>query len=75
MTAEQDQAMHQGVILTDEKYNQLVDWVTADYRDRLQFDDLRDPQFVQELDRAYAALEPIIGMPGLYDPWRLANVL
>lgn len=71
MTAEQEEAIHQGVVLTDDKYTQLVAWVNAHYRDRLQFDDLRDPEFVRELDRAYTALEPIIGMPGFYDAWRL----
>lgn len=75
MTAEQEQAIHQGVVLTDTKYAQLVDWVNAHYRDRLQFDDLRDPNLVTELDAAYVALEAILGMPGLYDGWRYESVL
>lgn len=75
MTPEQERAIHSGVVLTDDKYTQLVEWVNTHYRDRLQFDDLRDPQFVFELDAAYGALESIIGMPGLYDPWRIENLL
>ncbi|MDX2095388.1 MAG: N-succinylarginine dihydrolase [Alphaproteobacteria bacterium] len=70
MTPEQEAAIHQGVVLTDEKYMQLVEWVNRHYRDRLHFDDLRDPQLVHELDVAYVALESILGMPGLYDRWR-----
>lgn len=75
MTPEQEQAIHSGVVLTDDKYTQLAEWVNTHYRDRLQFDDLRDPNFVYELDAAYGALESIIGMPGLYDPWRIENLL
>jgi succinylarginine dihydrolase len=66
MTPEESAAMHQGVILTDPRYEQLVGWVKKHYRDRLSFEDLRDPEFVRELEDTYAALEPIIGMPGLY---------
>jgi succinylarginine dihydrolase len=58
--------MHQGVILTDARYAQLKAWIERHYRDRLSFDDLRDPAFLRELDEAYAALEPIIGLPGFY---------
>lgn len=70
MTPEQESAMHQGIILTDEKLAALQQWVSTHYRDRLSFDNLRDPEFVNELDAAYAALESIISMPGLYDGYR-----
>ncbi len=75
LTPEQASAMHPGVVLTDEKYEQLKRWIETHYRDRLSFDDLRDPEFVKELDAAYGALEPILGMPGLYDEWRLASTV
>lgn len=75
MTPEQEEAIHPGVVLTEEKYAQLVDWVKHHYRDRLQFEDLRDPKFVHELDIAYSALESILDMPGLYDSWRIENLL
>jgi succinylarginine dihydrolase len=55
------------VILTDARYAQLKAWIERHYRDRLSFDDLRDPAFVRELDEAYAALEPIMELPGFYD--------
>ena len=73
LDAEQETAMHQGVVLTDEKYTQLRGWVQRHYRDRLTLDDLRDPEFVRELDAAYGALEPILGMPGLYNEWRIGS--
>ncbi len=67
LTEEEAAAMHQGVVMENEKFNILSRWIEGHYRDRLQFDNFRDPQFVNELDDAYAALEALIGMPGLYD--------
>jgi succinylarginine dihydrolase len=66
MTQVEAAAIHPGVILTDEKYNLLMQWVESYYRDKLVFNDLRDPLFVGELETAYAELENIIGMKGLY---------
>ena len=71
MTKAQESAIHSGVVFTDSTYDRLVAWVKTHYRDRLCFDDLRDPAFVRELAAAYDALEGIIGMPGLYDSARL----
>lgn len=73
LTAEQSQSIHQGVVLTDAKLVQLQQWVSTHYRDRLCFEDLRDPNLVVELDLAYDALAGIIGMPDLYAPWRAGN--
>ena len=67
MTEDEAAAMHQGVMLTDATYDALVAWVKTHYRDRLCFDDLRDPHFIDALNEAYAALEEIVGMPGIYD--------
>ena len=72
MNPEQESAIHPGVILTPERYAQLKAWVGTHYRDRLTFDDLRDPAFVDELNVAYLALESILGIPGLYDDARVA---
>lgn len=66
MREEEAAAMHPGVVLTEARYAQLTDWVKRHYRDRLRFDDLRDPVFIRELNEAYAALESLLGMPGLY---------
>jgi succinylarginine dihydrolase len=70
MTAEQAQAIHQGVVYNADKHNRLSDWVQQHYRDRLSFDDLRDPNLIGELECAYSALEAILDMPDLYSPWR-----
>lgn len=68
LTEEESAAMHQGIVFTPERERQLVAWVEKHYRDRLQFDDLRDPTFVAELQEAYAALDTITGL-GLYTPY------
>jgi succinylarginine dihydrolase len=70
MTSEQEEAIHPGVVFTPNKHNQLKEWVSTHYRDRLVFDDLRDPELIRELDRAYSELESLIGMQGLYDGYR-----
>ena len=72
MTAEQEKSLLPDIILTEEKASQLECWIKKYYRDRLHFDDFRDPEFVKELDAAYAAFEALVGMPGFYDPYRLA---
>lgn len=69
MTQQEAQAIHPGVLLTDAKYDQLVAWVNKHYRDRLELNDLRDAKFIAELNEAYAELETIIGMPGLYSEY------
>ena len=54
------------VILTPTLYDDLVDWVNTHYRDRLGFEDLRDPLLLTELRQAAQALEPILGLSGIY---------
>jgi succinylarginine dihydrolase len=66
LTPQEAAAIHPGIILTENTFRALKQWVTTHYRDRLTADDLRDPLFVEELMRAYRALEEIIAMPGLY---------
>lgn len=70
-TPEQDEFIHPGVILDDRLYQSLLTWIHRSYRDRLSFDDFRDPNFIKELDAAYGALEAIVALPGLYDSYRL----
>lgn len=66
LTPEEAAAIKQEVVLTEEKQGQLNEWIEKYYRDRLSLEDLRDPLFVRELNEAYEALEPIIGLPGYY---------
>ena len=66
MSVKEAEAIHPGIILTNSKFDALQQWVSAHYRDRLHFEDFKDPEFVRELNAAYTALETIIDMPGLY---------
>lgn len=59
-------AMHQGVIMTESLYGQLVAWVEQHYRDRLSPDDLADPMLAIEIQTAMEALTKILGLPDLY---------
>jgi succinylarginine dihydrolase len=60
-------AMHQGVIMTEALYARLVPWVEKYYRDRIEPNDLADPQLAIECAVALEELERILGLPGLYD--------
>ncbi len=60
-------AMHQGVIMTESLYAQLVAWVERHYRDRIETQDLMDPQLALECAAALEELTRILGLPGLYD--------
>ncbi|UDL05792.1 N-succinylarginine dihydrolase [Marinobacter sp. CA1] len=61
------QAMHQGVLLTDELYQRLTTWVEAHYRDRLTQADLADPLLLQECRHALDELTGILGLGMIYD--------
>jgi len=67
LTDEEAAAMHQGVIMTEDLYAQLVPWVERHYRDRVEPRDLADPQLARECAAALEDLERILGLPGLYD--------
>jgi len=54
------------VFMNDDLYENLKDWVENHYRDRLSFEDLRDPQLFDELQDAAQALEPILNLEGIY---------
>jgi succinylarginine dihydrolase len=66
LTQQEVASMHQGVVLTDAKAAQLEHWVNRHYRDRLAFDDLRDPSLIREVEEALDALTQIVGMDRLY---------
>jgi succinylarginine dihydrolase len=67
LTDDEAQAMHQGVIMTEDLYAALVPWVERHYRDRVEPKDLADPQLARECASALEDLERILGLPGLYD--------
>jgi len=67
LTDEEARAMHQGVIMTEALYHQLVAWVEKHYRDHLEPKDLADPALAIEVHAALEELTRILGLPGLYD--------
>lgn len=67
LTDDEAAAMHQGVIMTEALYAQLVAWVERHYRDRIEPKDLADPQLALECAAALEELTRILGLPGLYD--------
>lgn len=69
LDAKQALAMHQGVVLTDGLYTALTQWVKTHYRERLTLSDLSDPSLIDEVERAYRALEGILNLPELYTPY------
>jgi succinylarginine dihydrolase len=69
MTPEESTSIHSGIVMTNERYDLLKQWIMTHYRDRLCFADLSDPCLIEELVAAYKALETIIQLPGFYDPW------
>lgn len=67
LTDQQAQAMHQGVVMTDALYTQLVAWVNKHYRDRLSPEDLADPTLAIEVQTALMELAQILQLPHLYE--------
>ena len=67
LTAEQLAAVHQGVLLTEALYLELVDWVQRHYRDALVPDDLRDPSLLEESRLALDELTVLLDLGSLYE--------
>ncbi|MBL4590502.1 MAG: N-succinylarginine dihydrolase [Phycisphaerales bacterium] len=59
-------ATHQGVILTDPLYDQLVGWVEENYPDHLAPDQLRDPVLARGCIDMLDELTRILDLPKLY---------
>ena len=59
-------SMAPGVLLTDAKHDVLKAWILRHYRDRLTFDDLSDPQLLDESRSALDELTSILGLGTLY---------
>lgn len=60
LTEQQANAMHQGIIFTEDLYARLVTWVNHYYRDRLLPEDLADPAFAVEVQTALGELSQIL---------------
>jgi succinylarginine dihydrolase len=67
LTDDEAAAMHQGVVLTESLYPQLIAWVEKHYRDRLAPADLADPMLALEIRTALSELAAILRLPRLYD--------
>ncbi len=55
--------VHSRVWLTDKLEADLQSWIVKHYRDRLAFQDLRDPKFLIEVNETFDGLEKILGFP------------
>lgn len=64
--AERD-ALAPGVLLDDDLYQQLGDWIDRHYRDRLTPADLADPQLLDENRAALDELTQLLDLGSLYD--------
>lgn len=66
LTEAERQAVHPNVIFSSALYNDLVHWARVHYRDRLEPEDLADPQLIQETRTALDALTQILRLGSLY---------
>ena len=57
---------HPGVLLTDQLYKSLCNWVQRHYRDHLTPDDLVDPKLLTESRDALDQLTQILGLGSIY---------
>jgi succinylarginine dihydrolase len=60
-------AVHRRALLTNELYNELVQWVHRHYRDKLHPDDLADPRLLDEVRTALDDLSRILQLGSIYD--------
>ena len=63
LTAQQQAAIYQGVVCSDELHQDLVAWVESNYREELAPDDLRDPDLIDESLEAMKQLAGILDLP------------
>ncbi|STX51808.1 succinylarginine dihydrolase [Legionella busanensis] len=60
------QAMHQGVLLSEELFTQLESWIYRHYRTELQAKDLRDFNLVNEIYTALDELTQLLNLGSIY---------
>jgi succinylarginine dihydrolase len=66
LTQLQQEAMHQGIILTESLQARLIQWIEKNYREELTPKDLADPRLLQESQTALDELSKILNLPRLY---------
>jgi succinylarginine dihydrolase len=66
LTPAQRAAVHRGAWLDAARHAELVAWVERHYRDRLDPQDLADPQLLQESRTALDRLTRILGLGDFY---------
>lgn len=71
LTKNEFAAMHPHVQLTDDLYQNLVQWVEKHYRDQLTPNDLSDPQLLQEGRQALDELSRLLELGAIYSFQRI----
>ena len=59
-------SIHQPILLTEELYRHLVEWVNKHYREELTIESLRDPHLTTEVYDALEALTEILDLGNIY---------
>lgn len=67
LTQQEREASHQGVLLDERLYAELVSWAGRHYRDRLHHEDLLDPSLLQESRTCLDELTRILRLGSIYD--------
>ena len=67
LTDEQLARVHGGVMFDERLELELIEWVNAHYRDRLQMDDLRDPKLLDESRAALDRLTQVLRLGPIYE--------
>lgn len=67
LTDQELAAVNQGCLLTDERYEELTDWINRHYRETLSPDDLGDPELLGESRAALDELTGILSLGNVYD--------
>ena len=67
LTAEQQAAITQGVLLTDQLHQKLSSWIDRHYRETLRTQDLADPKLMTESRGALDELTGLLELGSIYD--------
>ena len=66
LTADEQQTLHPGVILSEHRFAELESWVRTHYRDALTLDDFADPKFLDQTRRALDELTQLLHLGSIY---------